>query len=284
MSGIEGRSVMVTGASSGIGRVAAEELAKRGARLILVCRDPARGSAARDEICAACGRDDVELLLCDFASQASIRKAAGEFLASQRPLHVLLNNAGVFNAKRRVSAEDGLEETFAVNHLGYFLLTNLLLERIVASAPARIVNVASEAYRFGDSEFEDPNREGRYRGMRTYGRSKLANLLFTSELARRLEGSGVTVNALHPGFVATGFGANNKLLRRFVQPLMRPFGRNAERGAESSIYLCGSPEVEGRSGGYYYDCKELALLPVAQDSAAAQRLWTLSERLTGLPR
>ena len=283
MADLEGRTVMVTGASSGIGRVAAEELAKRGAQLILVCRDPERGGSTRDEIRTACGHDEVELLLCDFASQASIRKAASEFLASQGRIHVLLNNAGVFNAKRRISAEDGLEETFAINHLGYFLFTNLLLERIAASTPARIVNVASEAYRFGDSAFEDPNRAGRYRGMRTYGRSKLANLLFTHELSRRLEGSGVTVNALHPGFVATGFGANNKLLRRFVQPLMRPFARSPERGAESSIYLCASPEVDGRSGGYYYDCKELALLPVAQDGAAAQRLWALSESLTGLP-
>ena len=283
MGDLEGRTVMVTGASSGIGRVAAEALAKRGAQLILVCRDPGRGGAARDEIRTACLHDDVEVLLCDFASQASIRNAASEFIASQRPLHVLLNNAGVFNAKRRISVEDGLEETFAVNHRGYFLLTSLLLERITASAPARIVNVASEAYRFGDSAFDDPNREGRYRGMRSYGRSKLANLLFTHELGRRLEGSGVTVNALHPGFVATGFGANSRLLRRFVQSLTRPFARSPERGAESSIYLCGSPEVEGRSGGYYYDSEELALLPAAVDEAAAQRLWALSASLTGLP-
>ena len=272
---------MVTGASSGIGLVSARELAKMGAELVLVCRSRERGEAARDLIRSACGHDRVELRLCDLASQEQIRALASQFLAESRPLHVLLNNAGIVNLRRRLTV-DGLEETFAVNHLAYFLLTRLLLERIIASAPARIVNVASDAHRRASLDFGDLNAEHGYRGLARYGSSKLANILFTRELARRLEGTGVATNCAHPGFVATGLAKNNGPLGRAVMSLARFVARDSEQGAETSIHLCSSPEVQDVSGRYFYDSRDHPPSAAAQRDDHAQRLWEVSEQLTGL--
>lgn len=283
LADLKGRTCMVTGASSGIGKAAARELARLGADLVLVCRDRGRGEATLAEIRGATGNDRGELLLADLSSQAQIRQLAKDYLGSGRPLHVLLNNAGVI-MQQRSETVDGIETTFAVNHLGYFLLTNLLLERLKQSAPARIVNVASDAHAYsrGPLPFDDLQGRERYGPMRNYAISKLANILFTRELARRLEGSGVTVNCLHPGFVGSGFGKNNGRVASFVMTLARPFARSPEKGAETAVYLCASPEVEGATGQYFYDCKPKWPKSYAQSDEDARRLWEVSEQMTGL--
>jgi NAD(P)-dependent dehydrogenase (short-subunit alcohol dehydrogenase family) len=280
---IAGRTCLVTGATSGIGRAAAEELARRGAELVLVARDRGRGEAAVAEIRARTGNAKLSLLLADLSSQAEIRRAAREFLASGRPLHVLLNNAGVVLLKRNETV-DGVESTFAVNHLGYFLLTRLLEDRLRESAPARVVNVASDAHHYagGRLDFDDLESRRAYRVMQVYGKSKLANILFTRELARRLAGSGVTANALHPGFVGSNFGRNNGLLGRVSMTLLRPFARSPEKGAETAVWLCAAPELEGRSGGYYFDLAPRRPNASAENDEDARRLWEVSERMTGI--
>ena len=272
---------MITGATSGIGRATALELARRGASLVLVGRDRGRGEATLDEIGRETGNRNVTLLLGDLSSQAEVRRVASEFLASERPLHVLVNNAGVVNLKRTTTV-DGIETTFAVNHLAYFLLTNLLLERLRRSAPARIVNVASEAHTFGELDFDDLENARRYRAMRVYGQSKLANILFSAELARRLAGSGVTVNSLHPGAVSTGLGQNNGAWARALIGLLRPFFKTPTDGAATSIYLAASPAVEGVSGKYFARCAEKQPSRAARDADAARRLWEISAAMTGL--
>ncbi|MGH7863385.1 MAG: SDR family oxidoreductase, partial [Candidatus Binataceae bacterium] len=200
---MNGKTCLISGASSGIGKITATELARMGARLVLVCRDRTRGAATVAEIVEKTGSRGVELMIADLGSQRQIRQLASDFLARGWPLHVLINNAGLVNMSRTVT-EDGIETTFAVNHLAYFMLTMLLLERIKQCAPARIVNVASDAHKFGSMNFDDLGGEKRYGGFRIYGQSKLANILFTYELARRLEGTRVTANCLHPGAVSTG--------------------------------------------------------------------------------
>ena len=280
---MSGRTCMITGASSGIGRVTALEIARLGADLVLVCRDRARAEDAVAEIRAQTGNQNMEVMLADLSSQQAIRQLAHDYLATDRPLHVLVNNAGLVNLHRTLTV-DGIETVFAVNHLAYFLLTNLLLDRIKASAPARIVNVASDAHRFGTGtiNFDDLGGERGYRTMRIYGQSKLANILFTYELARRLEGTGVTVNCLHPGAVATGLGKNNGGWAKVVIGMLRPFFRTPESGAATSIYLASSPQVEGISGKYFSNCKETRSSKGSYDAAAARRLWEVSEELTGI--
>jgi NAD(P)-dependent dehydrogenase (short-subunit alcohol dehydrogenase family) len=276
------RTCLVTGASSGIGRAAALALAELGASLVLVCRDRSRGEAVAGEIRRR-GGSEPTLLLADLSSQRQIRQVAKDFLALGRPLHVLLNNAGVVELHRSVT-EDGLERTFAVNHLGYFLLTALLLERLRASAPARIVSVASDAHHYagGRLDFDDLQSERRYGAMRVYGKSKLANILFTRELARRLEGSGVTATCLHPGFVGSNFARNNGWLGNLAMTLGRPFARSPEKGAETAVFLCASPEVEGITGQYFFDGRPRWPKSWAQNDADARRLWEVSERLCGI--
>ena len=278
---VTGKTCMITGATSGIGQATAMALAGQGAQLILVCRDRSRGERTVAEIAAQTGNRTIELMLADLASQQSIRALAAEFLATDRPLHVLINNAGVVNLSRKVTV-DGLEEVFAVNHLGYFLLTNLLLDRLKASAPARIVNVASDAHKIGGMNFDDLQAERRYRTMKVYGQSKLANIMFTYELARRLEGSGVTVNCLHPGAVATGLGKNNGAWAQAIIKLLGTFFRTPENGAATSIHLAASPALAGVSGQYFSDCKPRRSSKLSYDEAAQRRLWEISERLTGL--
>lgn len=279
------RVCVVTGASGGIGFVAARELAKLGATLLLVCRDGVRGEHAVNEITAASGNRNIELLLADLSSQAEIRRLARRILGIRRPLHVLLNNAGVVMQKRVLTA-DGYETTFAVNHLAPFLLTNLLLERLIESGPARIVNVASDAHRLRGvrMRFDDLEGAREYRPMRAYGQSKLANILFTRALARRLSATAVTANCLHPGMVATRLGANNGLFARIVLLLLRPFSLSPEQGSETSVYLCSSPDVEGETGKYYAGRKETRPSRAGCRDADAERLWEISERMTGANR
>ena len=278
---MQGKTVLITGATSGIGRSTARELARMGATLFLVCRDRKRGEEAVAEIGAATGNRDLHLLLGDLSSQAEIRRVAAEFLATDRPLHVLLNNAGVVQLHRELTA-DGIETVFAVNHLAYFLLTLLLFERLKESAPARIVNVASDAHKFGKLDFDDLGGERGYRWTQSYGQSKLANILFTRELARLLDGTGITANCLHPGAVATGLGKNNG---RWAQALIRVlsvFFRSPDRGAQTSIFLASSPQVEGVSGKYFSDCKERRPSAAASNDDDARRLWKVSAELTGV--
>ena len=276
---LDGKTCLVTGATAGIGRVTALELARLGAKVFVVARDPARGEALAREIQGGGGK--AELLLADLASQQSIRELARRLLARGEPLHVLVNNAGVFELSRRLNA-DGIEMVFAVNHLAYFLLTHLLLDRLRASAPARIVNVASDAHRWGTIDFDDLEGEKSYRSMRIYGRSKLANILFTYELARRLEGTGVTVNCLHPGAVSTRLGAQNGAIARVLIGLLRPFLRSPQDGAKTSVHLAAAPEVDGVSGKYFIDCRPAQSSRESQDREIARRLWERSAAMTGI--
>jgi NAD(P)-dependent dehydrogenase (short-subunit alcohol dehydrogenase family) len=277
-----GKTVIITGANSGIGLETAVGLAQAGAKTVITARDRARGEAAVTDIRARSGNDEVELVLFDLGSIASVREGAAAILARTDRIDVLVNNAGVVLSDRRVT-EDGFEATFAVNHLGPFLLTELLLDRIKKSAPARIVNVASTAHQGARKglDFDDLQSTRAYGGMQVYSKSKLANIYFTTELARRLEGSGVTVNALHPGTVATGYGrdGDSSGLLAFGLKVIKPFILTAAQGARTSIYLASSPEVEGVTGRYFVKNKARSPSRVAQDDEAARRLWKISEEL-----
>jgi len=274
---MNGKVCLVTGGSTGIGLVAAVELAKRGAAVTIVARNPERAAAALARIKAESGAD-AELILADLSSMKEVRRAAAEFRAKHDRLDVLLNNAGVILSKRELTA-DGYESTFAINHLAYFLLTELLLGLLKKSAPSRIVEVSSGAHMRGHMNFDDLMGARGYSEMGSYCQSKLANVLHTVELAKRMEGTGVTVNALHPGVVATRWGAGTTGPLGVMLKLMRPFILTPERGAETSIYLATSPEVAGVSGDYFYKCKPKATSREARDPAAAKRLWEVSEKL-----
>jgi retinol dehydrogenase-14 len=277
---IAGRTCLVTGATSGIGKAIATGLARLGADLVVVARDPAKGRATVAEIQAATGNPRVGLLLADLASQASIRRAAEEFKHTHDRLHVLVNNAGGYWATRHTTV-DGLELTFALNHLAYFLLTNLLLDVLRASAPARIVNVTSSAQALGNIHFDDLQFERRYRGQPAYNQSKLANVLFTYELARRLEGSEVTVNCAAPGVTRTNFGRDDSgRVMRLLTPLARPFMRSPEQGADTPLYLASSPDVVGVTGRYYASRRARRSSRRSYDPELARRLWRVSEELT----
>lgn len=276
---MRGKVCLITGATSGIGQATAHALAQQGATVLLVARDPARGEATRAAIQAASGNDAVAVLLADLSSQASIRSLAAEVVARYPRLDVLVNNAGGLNGARTLTV-DGLELTFAVNHLAYFLLTNLLLDTLKASAPSRIVNVTSEAQSNGRIHFDDLQGERGYSSMRAYSQSKLANILFTYELARRLAGTGVTANCVHPGVVRTGYGATGPAWMRGVIVAARPFMRTPEKGAETVVYLASAPEVEGVTGKYFADKRERRSSAVSYDPAVAARLWQVSEQLT----
>jgi retinol dehydrogenase 12 len=280
---LAGKTCLVTGATNGIGRASARALARMGAKLFLVARDPRRAEETLAELARESAGADARVILADLSRQADVRRAAAEFLATGEPLHLLLNNAGVVQLARGETA-DGIETTFAVNHLAYFLLTNLLLERIRASAPARIVVVASDAYKIGGPlDFDDLGSAKRYSAMAVYGRSKLANLLFTRALARRLEGTGVTVNALHPGAVRTGLGQNNDApILKMLMSVLRPFFRSPERGARTSVWACSARELDGVTGRYFANCREREPSALARDDESAERLWDASAKLVGL--
>jgi NAD(P)-dependent dehydrogenase (short-subunit alcohol dehydrogenase family) len=281
MAGMEGKVCVITGATSGIGLITAERLAAMGARLVLVGRDPARGEAAVARIRGRAPRTEVSIHYADLSRLDALRTLASGLNSLSR-IDVLINNAGAMFWRRQVTA-DGLERTFALNHMAYFVLTALLRDKLVASSPARIVNVASEAHRGARLDFGDLQSKRNYSGMRAYSRSKLCNILFTRELARRLSGTGVTANCLHPGFVHSRFGDNNPRLVGFGTRIVKQlFAISPERGAETSVYLTSAPEVEGKSGGYYDQCAPKVPSPEAQDDAAARRLWEESARIAGL--
>jgi retinol dehydrogenase-12 len=255
-------------------------LARLGARVLLVGRSLAKCAAVAEQIRSQTGRE-VEPLLADLSSQHEVRELARQVRERSPRLDVLINNAGGLWLKREQTV-DGLEMTFAVNHLAYFLLTNLLLETLQASAPARVVNVASEAHRKATLDFDDLQGERHYGGWRAYCRSKLANILFTYELARRLEGSGVTANTLHPGWVATGFGKNSGWRGQLLALAAKCLAISPERGAQTMLYLASAPNVQGVNGQYFVRCRPVRSSPASYDEAAAKRLWQISLEWTHL--
>ena len=277
-----GKLVLITGGNAGIGKETAVGLASKGAHVVLTSRDAARGAEALAEIEQRSGSDSVDVMELDLASLASVREFAKVFLDRYDRLDVLIDNAGLVLGSRSVT-EDGYEMTFQVNHLGHFLLTELLRDRLVASAPSRIVVVASDAHKSARHglDFGDLQSEGKYRSFGVYGKTKLANILFTRELARRLDGTGVTANSVHPGFVASRFGRDGDtgMLGKLFMPLTRPFALNAEQGAKTSIYLASDPAVEGITGAYWVKCAPVSPSDAAQDDDAARKLWDVSEQL-----
>jgi NAD(P)-dependent dehydrogenase (short-subunit alcohol dehydrogenase family) len=280
---MRGKVCVITGATSGIGLVAAERLAAMGARLVMVGRDKARGEAAVARIKQRAPGAELRIHYADLSRLVEMNHLAAEIAAIESRIDVLLNNAGAMFAARSVT-EDGLERTFAVNHMAYFVLANRLKERLVAAAPARIVNTASDAHRGNTLDFDDLQSARRYRALTAYGRSKLANILFTRELARRLAGTGVTVNCLHPGFVATRIADNNGGIFRLGVGIAKSlFALSPEKGAETMVHLASSPEVAGVTGGYFAKSRPATPTAAAQDDAAARRLWEESARIAKLP-
>lgn len=276
-----GKVCMVTGANSGIGKATALGLASLGATVVMVCRSQERGEAALAEIKQKSRNERIFLLLADLASQAAIRKLAEDFNKQFSALHVLINNAGIIPRKRQVTV-DGFETQFAVNHLAPFLLTNLLLDTLKRSAPARIVTVTSDMHRGASISFDDLQSVGSYRPVRVYSETKLANVLFTYELARKLKGTKVTANCLHPGMVATKLLADGIGIPRPLTSTTKLIGSSPEKGAKTSIYLAASPEVEGVSGKYFVKEKPVESSQISYDQSLAGRLWKQSAELTGL--
>lgn len=275
---LTGKTCLVTGANAGIGLETARGLAEMGATVVMLCRDRERGEAAQSEIKQSSGNNAVELFVCDLASQASIRQFAADFKQRHDRLDVLVNNAGVLLRERSLN-EDGIESTFAVNHLGYFLVTNLLLDLLKKSAPSRIVSVSSTAHKYGKIDIGGWMAGRDYSAFGAYSNSKLANVLFTYELARRLQGTGVTANCLHPGGVGTNLFRG---LPGFLQALIKLVTIGPERGARTSIYLASSPEVEGITGKYFARRRQQKSSETSHNEEAARRLWEVSEELTGL--
>ena len=279
---MQDRVCLVTGATAGIGKVTARVLAEQGATVIGVGRNANKCAAVAEEIKDKTHNPAVEYLVADLSSMEAVRNLARQFKSKYNRLHVLVNNVGAYFLSRHKSV-DGLELTFALNHLGVFLLTNLLLDTLKASAPSRIINVSSGAHMGARLNFEDlQNQNGFGFGWQAYGKSKLANILFTHELARRLEGTGVTANALHPGFVASDFATNNGWLVRLARPLMDLGAISVEEGAKTTLYLATRPELANVTGKYFVEQKEARSSPASCDEESARRLWKISEELAGL--
>ena len=276
---MKGKSVLVTGATSGIGLVTARELARQGAQVTIISRNREKCAAAAKAISNETA-NQVDFIAADLSTLAGIRQAAADYEQNHSQLNVLVNNAGGFFAKRVITS-DGFEMTFALNHLNYFLLTNLLLDVLRKSTPARVVNVSSGLHVNARLDFENLQGEKKYSGWDAYARSKLCNILFTYELARRLDATGVNVNALQPGYVATNLATNNGILYAiFARVSSRLFGRKPEVGAQTSVYLASSPEVEGVTGKYFQDCQLAQSSPLSYDEELAKRLWQVSLELT----
>ena len=278
---MEDNVVMITGANSGIGRAASLALAKMGATLVMVARNKERGEAARSEIIRKSQNNSVDLLLADLSSLESVRQLAADFKKKYSRLDVLINNAGLFNQRRRVIA-DGYENTFATNYLASFLLTNLQLDLLKASAPSRIINVSSVGHYNGHINFDDLNLEEEYGGWKAYGQSKLALVLFTHELAKKLQGTGVTVNAVHPGTVATKIWSRPFGPVGFIMALPKLFMTSPEKGAETIVYLASSSDAKGLNGEYLEKLKVKKSSDESYDEEIAQRLWDVSAKLTRL--
>ena len=282
---LDGKVVLVTGGNAGVGKETAVGLAARGARVVITSRNQQRGAGAVADIRARSGNDAVEVMPLDLASLPSIHDFARDFLARSERLDVLIDNAGLVMGQR-TETEDGFETTFGVNHLGHFLLTNLLLDRLRASVPSRIVVVSSHAHKQARHglDFDDLQSEQGYKPFDAYSKSKLANIYFARELARRLEGSNVTANALHPGFVASRFGRDGDMgtMVGLGMVLVRPFAISATKGARTSIWLASAPEGAATSGGYFFRCAPSTPSGIAQHDEAARRLWAASEELVKL--
>lgn len=282
-TGVSGKQVLMTGATNGIGLAAAKEFARRGAKLAIVARSQERAQAAVAEISAAAdGRAQVEVLSADLALQSSVRELADQALSKLPRIDVLINNAGAMFTSRQLTAE-GIEQTWALNHLAPFLLTNLLLDRLKQSAPARVITTASDAHKGTRIPFDDMGAERSYGklGFERYGQTKLANILFTAELAKRTQGTGVSAYCFHPGLVASGFNRNNGAVMGLAMIAIRPFSRSTAHGARTLVWLADAPEIEG-DGGYFVDEKLARPSRAAQDMETASRLWELSAQQTGL--
>lgn len=272
---------LITGATSGIGKATLLSLARQGMSIVMVSRNKEKGESVRAAITDKTRNENIHLAVSDLSSQQDILKLASEIKSKHSRLDILVNNAGGIFGKR-VLTVDGLELTFALNHLAYFLLTNLLLEILKAAPAGRVVNVSSQAHRYGSLEFDDPGFEKGYNAMKSYAQSKLANLLFTYELSRRLAGTGITANALHPGVVRTGFGKELSGIAGLVFKRLDFLMRSPEKGAETVIWLASAAEVEGVSGKYYLDKKEIRSSKISYDESVAHRLWQVSAQMTGL--
>ena len=278
---LENKVCLITGATNGIGEEAAKELNKMGAEIVFVARNEEKGEQLKAELKEATEKEST-MILANLSSQAEVKSAAEKFLSMEKPLDILLNNAGIMNRERNIT-EDGPEEVFSVNHLAYFTFTLMLIDKLKNTEGSRVVNVASGAHQFVKGmNFGDLQSEKVYKPMQVYGQSKLANILFTKSLANKLADHGVTVNCLHPGFVSTGIGSNNKGIWNILMSLARPFARNTDKGAETSVYLCSSPEVKDISGEYFVDCKIEKVSDAAKSSDQADKLWKISSELTGL--
>jgi NAD(P)-dependent dehydrogenase (short-subunit alcohol dehydrogenase family) len=275
---MKGKTIVATGATSGIGEVAALKLAGMGARVVIIARDEGRAKATMRKLESAAPGLGHRAHLADLSSMAEARRVGAAIAGSEPRIDVLINNAGAMFAERRVTPE-GLELTFALNHMAYFVLTQALRERLAASAPARIVSTASNAHSGASLDFDDLQSAKGYSGFKVYGRSKLANILFTRELARRLAGTGVTTNCLHPGFVATRFGDSAGGWTSLLIPLLKTFALSPEKGADTIVYLASSPEVDKETGEYFVKRKVASPSAAARDDAAAKRLWAATEAL-----
>ncbi len=279
---LENKVCLITGATNGIGLEAAKALNQMGAEIVFIARNHEKANKLKEELLQESGRQPTAII-ADLSSQNEVKKAAEEFLSLNKPLDILLNNAGIMNRERKETA-DGFDEVFSVNHLAYFSLTLLLIEKMKNAGGGRIVNVASMAYRFvNEMNFEDLQSKENYKGLKVYGQSKLANILFTRSLASKLKDYKITVNCLHPGYVDTGIGLNNEgFFVRLLMNLGRPFAKKTDKGAETSIYLCASPEVEKVTGEYFVDCEIEKLIGAAKSDNQAEKLWSISSELTGI--
>jgi len=276
---MQGKVCLVTGSSSGMGLVTARELAGMGATVVMLCRNRTKGEAVQAEIKATSGNAHVDLIVADLSELSQVRHAANEFHQRYTQLHVLINNAGGINPERRMTS-DGLETTFAADYLGPFLLTHLLLDVLQSSAPARIINVSAPAHKIGKIDFADLQGERQYNALKAYAQAKLAQIYWTYELAERLKGTGVTVNAVDPGHVISNFNNHTKGLMHIIAGVIYFFdGISSEKGAQTSLYLATDPAVEGISGKYFLDCKPIASSKRSYDATVRQRLWSVSEAL-----
>ena len=281
MFNINNKNILITGATSGIGKAATLRLAEMGANIYFIARNKIKAKNLSQEIERLTGRK-VKYFIADLSSLKNIEDVVSEFQSMGIPLHILLNNAGLINNQRKETV-DGYEEVFAINHLAYFYLTYLLLDRLKADPPSRVINVSSGAHAFVKGfDFNDVQAKENYKPFQVYGYSKLANILFTKKLSTILESENITVNCLHPGVVGTSFGQNNGKLQKLLFYIAKPFMRTSEKGAETSIYLCSSPEVSDISGQYFYNCSIVKTTKWAQSKEDADRLWDLSKQLTGI--